>query len=202
MAFETYLRSKETFVFGLDNVIYPVKDYHLQIYYLFSGFMEYTEMMNAKSLLDFMQLTYATEGETGIFEKTARAFNIDFKYKENFDRLFETAMLPLKLLPYQQVLTFLQAIVTERKPVYLLAPGDPQVQLNKIKQLEWYGLETYLKVYFTDEIAEMPSAAIFEFLQQENRFKAEDTLYVGNALSAQQLAQHAGIEFLPVYKLL
>ena len=35
--------SKKAFIFELDNVLYPEKDYLLQVYYLFASFLEYTE---------------------------------------------------------------------------------------------------------------------------------------------------------------
>ena len=35
---------KKAFVFELDNVLYPEKDYLLQVYYLFASFLEYSEV--------------------------------------------------------------------------------------------------------------------------------------------------------------
>ncbi|MGF1926134.1 MAG: haloacid dehalogenase, partial [Bacteroidia bacterium] len=121
MAFETYITEKRAFIFGLDNILFPEKDYLLQVYYLFSEFMEYTEQLNAKEMTSFMQEMYVKQGSNSIFEKTASKFDIPSKYKSNFEMLHENARLPLKLLLYQKILDLLQEITIERKEIYLLA---------------------------------------------------------------------------------
>lgn len=201
-AFETYIAPKSAFIFGLDDVLYPEKDYLLQVYYLFAEFMEYTEQITAKSITSFMQSEYSNHGSVNIFEKTAAKFDIPAKYKSNFELLHETARLPLKLLPFQNVLSFLQEIVIERKAIYLLVTGNPLMQLNKIKQLEWHGLEKYLKVYFVEEVEPSLSAISIDLILEQNKLEKENILYVGNEILEEQAALTSGIDFLFVTKLL
>ncbi len=202
MAFETYIAPKRAFIFALDDVLYPEKDYLLQVYFLFSEFIEYSTQLNAKNILAFMQQEYSHHGNVNIFEKTAAKFDIPEKYKSNFELLHENARLPLKLLLFRNILSFLQQIVIERKEIYILVTGKPIVQLNKIKQLEWHGLEHYLKVYFSEEIEPSLSEKSLDFLIRENKLKMEDTLYIGNDAVAQKAAMTAGVDFLFVEKLL
>lgn len=190
------------FIFGFDNILYPEKDYLLQVYYLFSEFMEYTEQLDAKDITDFMQLEYANHGQVNIFEKTAAKFNIPQKYLYNFDLLHENARLPLKLLPFQKILSFLQEIVIERKAIYLLVTGKPLMQINKIKQLEWHGLEKYLKVYFSEEFEPSLSSNSIDFIVEQHKLNKEEILYIGNEIEEQEVARKAGIEFLYATKLL
>nr|MBP8067770.1 hypothetical protein [Pedobacter sp.] len=107
-----------------------------------------------------------------------------------------------KLLLFQNILSFLKEVVIERKEICILATGKPMVQLNKIKQLEWHGLEHYLKVYFSEEIEATLSEKSLDFLIRENKFKMEDILYIGNDAVAQKAAMTAGVDFLFVEKLL
>lgn len=151
MSFDKYLKAKKALIITLDDAIYPEKDYLLQVYYLFSEFMAYTEQFDAKLMLDFMKAEFELHGNKDIFLKTAAKFGIANKYEHNFDLLHETARLPLKLLMYQNVLLLLQEVVVERNKIILLADGNPAVAINKIKQLEWHGLGEYLQVYFTAE---------------------------------------------------
>jgi len=202
MTFETYIAPKSAFIFSLDDVLYPEKDYLLQVYYLFSEFIEYSTQLNAKNILAFMQQEYSNHGHVNIFEKTAAKFDIPEKYKSNFELLHENARLPLKLLLFRNILSFLQEVVIERKEICILATGKPMVQLNKIKQLEWHGLEHYLKVYFSEEIEATLSEKSLDFLIRENKFKMEDILYIGNDAVAQKAAMTAGVDFLFVEKLL
>ena len=48
MKYQEHINTKQAFVFGLDDVLYPVKDYQLQVYYLFAQFIEYGEQIDAQ----------------------------------------------------------------------------------------------------------------------------------------------------------
>ena len=202
MAFEDYIKNKKAFILGLDNVLYPENDYLLQVYYLFAEFIEYSEQLNAKAILVFMQQEFESHGIVNIFEKTAVQFNIPKKYKDNFILLHQNARLPLKLLLYQQVLSFLQEVVIERKDIFLLIDGDPIQQLNKIKQIEWHGLEKYLKVYFADEFEPKPSQKSLQYIIDQNQLAKQELLMVGFSAADEEYAINAGIDFLFVTNLL
>lgn len=202
MGFNEYIKDKESFIFELDDVIYPTKDYLLQVYYLFAQFVEYAEQINASEIVEGMQKIYARDGNEGIFEKTATQFNIPEKYKVNFDLLFLSARLPLKLLMFNEVLAFMQEIVLERKKIFLLIDGDPAMQLNKIKQIEWNGLAQYLTVYFTAEIAPKPSVLALQQLIEEHSLHKKTMLMIGENEIDMTCAAEAGVDFLQVHKLL
>mgnify|MGYP003581104668 CR=1 FL=1 len=76
MSFEKYLNNKNAFIFELDNVLYPEKDYLLQVYYLYAQFIEYGEQISATEILKYMEAVYLTEGKETVYELTARHFNI------------------------------------------------------------------------------------------------------------------------------
>ncbi|WEK18084.1 MAG: HAD hydrolase-like protein [Candidatus Pedobacter colombiensis] len=199
MIFEKYLQEKDSFIFELDNVIFPEKDYFLQVYYLFAQFMEYGEQLNAAELLKYMQEIYVDEGADHVFAKTAEKFNIPEKYKVNFDMLLLSVRLPLKLLIYNEVLSFLQSIVLERKQIFLLVSGNPGMQLNKIKQTEWNGLEKYLTVFFTEEFE--PEQDALKLIIEKQELKKDTVLLIGNSKFAKNSALKCKIEYLIVNEL-
>ena len=141
------VKDKQIVIFELDDVLFPSKDYLLQVYYLFAQFIEYAQQKNAQSILDFMRSEYESSGTNKLFEKTAQKFELSDTYQHNFDLLHQTARLPLKLLLYNSMLKFLQELVVDRKQIYIVTSGNPEQQLNKIKQTEWNGLEKYLTVH-------------------------------------------------------
>src|SRR5476649_1698357 len=102
---------KEAFVFELDNVIYPEKDYLYQVYYLFASLLEYSELINAKDVTDLMIDTYIARGKDAVFDAVKEKFGIDEKNRINFHHLLHTVKLPLKLLVYKNVLDLMQEIV-------------------------------------------------------------------------------------------
>lgn len=202
MDFKKYLTDKKTYVFGLDDVVYPQKDYLLQVYYLFSEFLSYTEQLDASKILAFMKREYEHNGANEIFEKTAMEFSIDDKYKTNFELLHQNARLPLKLLLYKNILEFLQAIVLEKKDVFLLVDGDPLQQLNKIKQMEWHDIGQHLKVYFTAEFGPKPAKESVEFIMREHQLQKQDILLIGNDAVDESFAAKIGVDYLPLKKLM
>lgn len=196
MTSEKYVQEKQFFIFELDNVIYPEKDYLLQVYYLFAQFIEYGAQLSAVDILKYMQGTYLEEGEKDIFVKTAAKFNIPDKYKVNFDMLLNSVRLPLKLLIYDEVLKFLQAIVLERKQIFLLVSGNPAMQLNKIKQTEWNGLEQYLTVFFTEEFE--PEQDALKLIIEQQQLDVSKALLVGTSSFTEQSASKCNVDYLNV----
>ncbi len=187
---------KEAFIFELDDVLYPEKDYLYQVYYLFTAFLEYTELINAKEATAFMIDTYLSEGKDAVFARLKEKYNIDGKYLQNFNHLNNTAKLPLKLLLYQDMLTFLQDIVVDRKKIFILTNGNPEQQLNKIKQVEWNSLEKYLICYFANEIKPKPETDTIDLIIQEHNLQRRNIVMIGNAAIDIACADAAGIDFI------
>ncbi|TCD10593.1 haloacid dehalogenase [Pedobacter frigidisoli] len=173
-----YVKDKQIVIFELDNVLYPENDYLLQVYYLFAQFVEYTEQKLATSVLEFMRTEFEENGAGQLFEKTAAQFGIDKKYQYNFDLLHQNARLPLKLLLYKNMLEFMQELVLDRKQIFIVTAGNPEQQLNKIKQTEWNGLEKYLTVYFSEELNQS-KVEIFQNILNSNNLSVNNALVVG-----------------------
>jgi phosphoglycolate phosphatase-like HAD superfamily hydrolase len=187
-------KRKKAFIFELDNVLYPEKDYLYQVYYLFAALMEYTELLDAKTATDVMVDTYNSEGKDRVFDRLKEKINVDEKYRENFNQLLLTAKLPLKLLLYENMLTLLQEIVIDRKKLFIVTNGDPQQQLNKIKHTEWHGLEVYLTAYFADEIAAKPEPDTIDRLLKEHDLLRRDVLMIENSETDRLCADVCGID--------
>lgn len=189
---------KKAFVFELDDVIYPEKDFLFQVYYLFASFLEYTELIDAKAVTDLMISTYIEGGKDKVFDAVKEKFGIDEKYRINFQHLLLTVKLPLKLLVYRNVLDMMQEIVVDRKKLFIVTNGNPAQQLNKIKQTEWNGLEPYLTCYFADEIAPKPEPDIIDLLLKEHNLQRRDILMIENAETDRLCAQNCGIDAINV----
>jgi len=189
-------KRKKAFIFELDNVLYPEKDYLYQVYYLFAALMEYAELIDAKAATDVMVNTYNAEGKDVVFDRLKKKMNVDGKYRENFNRLLQTAKLPLKLLLYENMLTLLQEIVIDRKKLFIVTNGDPQQQLNKIKHTEWHGLENYLTAYFAEEIAAKPEPDAIDRLLKDHNLLRRDILMIENSETDRLCAEVCGIDYI------
>ncbi len=196
LTFEKINKQAKAYIFELDQVLIPQKDYDLQVFYLFSQFMEYVEpSINAKILLEAMTERYKDHENEGMFESISKQFNLKPVYEENFDLLFTKAQLPLKLLLYKQSLAFLNFLNEQQKQIFILTMGNPVVQLNKIKQTEWHGLEKVLKVYFCDEYAPKPDAKSLEILLNENELTASEVIFIGSNMEDESFAKNANVNY-------
>lgn len=143
----------KVYLFELDDVLYPKREYVLQVYYLFSNFVEYTVGKPiAKDILNSMKNYYEKKGEDGNIEQVIADFELEESIKENFERLYANAQLPLKLELYPSSILYIGDLISQGKEIGLLTKGNPVEQLNKIRQMNWKGLDRYMKVYFWDEL--------------------------------------------------
>ncbi|MXV16310.1 HAD hydrolase-like protein [Hufsiella ginkgonis] len=189
--------AKKAFIFELDNVLYPERDYLLQVYYLFANFIEYTEgFPPAADLTSFFKTSLDHHGAAGIFDRALAAFALDEKYRRNFGLLHQTARLPLKLLLYKPMLELLQEIVVDRKKIFLVTDGDPGQQLNKIRQIEWHGLEKHLTVYFTAETNPKPETDVLNMILAQHNILRKELLIIGTLKVDEEFADAAGIDYL------
>ncbi len=187
---------KKAFIFELDDVLYPEKDYLFQVYYLFANLLEYTEFIDAKTTTDLLVNSYMTKGREADFDILKEKLNVNEKYRERLNNLMITAKLPLKLLLYKNMLNLLQDIVIDRKKPFIVTNGNPEQQLNKIKQTEWHGLENYLTVYFADEVIAKPEPDLIDLLIKDHNLDRRDLLMIENSDTDRLCAEVCGIDYV------
>lgn len=199
MAVEQYIPdTAKAAIFELDDVIYPKRDYLLQVYYLFAQFLEYTEAHPpASELVDFLKKSYEHHGEEGLFAKAMAVFGIPSHYEENFDRLHRQAQLPVELLLYPEVEQLMQGLRDAGTPIVVYTPGEPLMQLNKLKHIKWNGLDRVLRAYFRDELVQRGQEPMAYLLGQLGIADTQ-TVYVGKNGAPEGYAGH----HLPISTLL
>jgi FMN phosphatase YigB (HAD superfamily) len=193
---------KKAFIFELDDVLYPAKDYYFQIYYLFANLLEYTELNSAAKTTDLMIDTYIQKGEGEVFNTIAAELNVDEKHRKNLEIMLLTSRLPLKLLLYKNMLSFMQEVVLDRKKLFIVTNGNPQQQLNKLRQVEWHGLEPYLICYFADESLPKPEPDVLHLLMQEHNLERRDLIMIEGSDTDKLCAEACGIDYLNVKEII
>jgi FMN phosphatase YigB (HAD superfamily) len=193
---------KKAFIFELDDVLYPAKDYYFQIYYLFANLLEYTELNSAAKTTDLMIDTYTQKGEGEVFNTIATELNVDEKYRKNLEIMLLTSRLPLKLLLFKNMLSFMQEVVLDRKKLFIVTNGNPQQQLNKLRQVEWHGLEPYLICYFADESLPKPEPDVLHLLMQEHNLERRDLIMIEGSDTDKLCAEACGIDYISVKEII
>ena len=95
-------KRKKAFIFELDNVLYPEKDYLFQVYYIFAGLLEYTTLAGAGTITDALVSAYLDRGKTFAFDGLKEKLGVDEKYGVKLQELMVVAKLPLKLLLFKK----------------------------------------------------------------------------------------------------
>src|SRR5690606_345739 len=107
----------------------------------------------------------------------AETFAIDQKYKVQFERMHLTAQLPAKLFLYQTMFNLMHEASQKGKQLLIFTAGNPTMQLNKLRHIEWNGLDKEVKVYFEEELRSKGHEP-FNYLLVENGLKKENVLYI------------------------
>jgi len=171
-------QDKKLYLFEVDDVLFPKKDYLLQIYYLFAQFVEFTESRAvATEMVNYMKETYEERGEDGIYESTAKKFQFTTDYSENFERLMVNAHLPLKLLLFNEIKLLFASIIERGSKIAILTKGNPALQLNKLKHIDWQGFDRNVKIYFVDELS-FRNIQPFSYIASENHITESDLIFI------------------------
>lgn len=192
----TSILPKKAIILDLDDVLYPKRDYLLQVYYLFANFIEFS-LLNppAGELLAYLKEQYEANGGNGLFDRAATQFPEIEMYRENFDRLHHQAQLPLKLLLFPEIAALIHHFRAGQKEVFILTAGDPLMQLNKIRQIDWQGMEKKVKVYFEDELQFRGQDPLL-YILEEHGLQAGEVAYIGLSEAVIRQARQAGIEII------
>lgn len=187
---------KKAFIFELDDVLYPAKDYYYQIYYLFANLLEYTELNSAAKTTEQMINTYNEKGAGEVYNELVAKLKVEEKYRDKLEIMLLTSRLPLKLLLYKNMLSFMQEVVTDRKKLFIVTNGNPQQHLNKLRQIEWHGLEPYLICYFADESTPKPEPDVLHLLMTEHNLERRDLIMIAGSETDRLCAEACGINYL------
>lgn len=189
---------KTAFIFELDNVLYPEKDYCFQAYYLFAGYLEYLDLIDAKEATDLMVDTFNQKGKDAVFAAVQEKYQLKDNYHIHFNFLMNTANVPLKLLLYQNMLELMQNIVVDRKKLFIVTNGNPEQQLNKIKHTQWHGLERYLVCYFADEVVAKPEPDVIHNILRDHNLQRRDIVMIGNSDNDLLCAEACRVDYMNV----
>lgn len=188
-------KNYKALVLDLDNTIYPEKDYLFQVYYLIGQFVEFQEGVSREQVTQFLVNEFMANGRDHIFDKMIAHFELPETYLENCFRLLRTAKIPLPLLIFEDMLIRLQEAFEVGLQLFVLTNGHPEQQLNKIKHLEWHGLDQHIKCYFCNEIAPKPAPDAMLKLLADHQLLPSEVLFLGDANIDEACAMAAGVDF-------
>lgn len=190
------------FIFDLDNTIYNEEDYLFQAYKVICERYSALEPgQDQRSLFDLMIKLYYQEGRDKLFDRFLETTGSDKSYMDHFLRILRTFKPEKPLLPDETVRKFLHKLAEKKKNIYVLTNGNPQQQRNKIRHIEWDGLEKHISFIFAEEIGRKPSpAGVLHILKISGTGK-ESAIFIGDKETDRICAEEGGVQYLDIRKL-
>lgn len=196
------LRGFELFIFDLDNTIYDEEDYLFAAYRNISDKLsqEYPAF-SSRELHTILLDLYMKEGREKLFDKflsnTGLGKNllpICLSILRNFR--------PDRLIPiFDETRDILRALKSSGKIIFVLTNGNPEQQKNKIRSLEWEGLDEGITFILADEIEPKPSPAGVLHILERSGISADKSLFIGDSITDQLCAERSGIQFIDIQEL-
>jgi phosphoglycolate phosphatase-like HAD superfamily hydrolase len=187
------------YIFDLDNTIYKEEDYLFQAYKAIAArFAEIIPDQSKNELFRILKDIYLKEGREKLFDKFLKMVSLDNSYLPDCLKILRS-FVPEKPLEInkevKKVLTYLKG---QKKSVFILTNGNIVQQKNKIKHIQWDGLDKQIGFVFANEIEPKPSpAGVFHILEITG-IQVEKTIFIGDSDIDQACAQNSGIRYLDV----
>jgi hypothetical protein len=61
--------------------------------------------------------------------------------------------------------------------IAILTKGNPALQLNKVKHIDWQGFDKNVKIYFIDELS-FRNIEPFSYIASENQITESDLIFI------------------------
>jgi FMN phosphatase YigB (HAD superfamily) len=193
---------KKAILLDIDNVLFPKQDYLIQVYYMFANLLEFTEGKQVGlQMTQFMKTHLLQQGELGVFEAACNEFGFSSSFANQFDRLHYQAQLPVPLLLYPKLKTWLLEWMENGTFICLYTDQDPALQLNKLKHLEWpTRLAQNVQVYFEKELTFRGLHPI-EYLLDQFKLNASDVVFISDGNQIPMGIQQSSIETVSIQSL-
>lgn len=190
------------FIFDLDNTIYNEEDYLFQAYKVIcERFSRLEPGLDKKSLFDLMIKIYHQEGRDKLFDRFFETTGSDKSHMDHFLRILRTFTPEKPLLPDKTVREFLHMLVEKKKNIYVLTNGNPQQQRNKIRHIEWDGLEKHISFIFAEEVGRKPSPAGVLHILKTSGIGNKSAIFIGDKETDRICAQEGGVQYLDIKEL-
>ena len=190
------------FIFDLDNTIYKEEDYLFQAYIAIARkfakeFPEYNEQYLFQILID-LQLKY---GREKLFDRFLIKINLDSSYIPICLNILRSFKPEKKIEVNETVKTILSNLKNLKTPVFILTNGNVMQQKNKIKNINWGGLDNYLHFVFASDIEPKPSSAGVEYILNKSGTGKDKAVFIGDSEVDQLCAENSGIDFISINNL-
>jgi phosphoglycolate phosphatase-like HAD superfamily hydrolase len=187
------------FIFDLDNTIYKEEDYLFQAYRAIAEYFNtILPSCSINDLFSILKILYQKQGREKLFDKFLDSIRLDSSYLPECLKILRSFNPTKPLETDKTVKKLLVSLKSHYKPVFVLTNGNVVQQKNKIKNIEWGGLDQSIHFVFANEIEPKPSAAGVEHIIRISGIEKNKTVMIGDSEIDFNCAMNSGITYFDV----
>jgi FMN phosphatase YigB (HAD superfamily) len=184
-------------LFDLDNTIYDESDYLYPAYKEIAIDSEVRFGIDQSTMYNFLKSNFETSGRVNLFNKMIGTYSLPEYYLENCLFILRNIKLQKPLEIHPHVHQLLVDSIHCSKTICVITNGNPQQQKNKIKQINWQGLDSKIRFILANEFIPKPNPSSFK----ETNIKQTElsqTVYIGDSNTDEEFAANIGIAFIHI----
>ncbi len=187
------------FIFDLDNTIYNEEDYLFQAYSaICDRFAGMAQGHDKNSLFRLMMKIYRQEGREKLFDKFLSRSGIGEGYLEECLKILRSFNPEKQIEIYPKSEKILRILIEKDKQIFVLTNGNPGQQRNKIRNLQWKGLDEKITFILANEIESKPSPEGIWHIQKLTGIKKDKTVFIGDSPIDHECASRGEINFINI----
>lgn len=184
------------FIFDLDNTLYCENDYLFAAYHQVAKNIQKNYKIPESIISDFLKQSFLEYGRQNLFKRLLEHFELPDYKLDSFLTELRTVEISPKIKLNKDTLNNLNDLVRKNKKIFVLTNGNLIQQQNKIKNIDWKGLESNIKFYFANLYQPKPSGISLDILISENNFERRNCLMIGDQEIDKQCALNSNVDFL------
>jgi phosphoglycolate phosphatase-like HAD superfamily hydrolase len=187
-------------IFDLDNTIYNETAYLFHAYEEIAKQIEKDFAVESSKLSHFLKITFEKSGRKDLFNLMISEFSLPDSCLSMCLSILRNIEVPDQLEIFPVVLQFFYDSVDSSKKLFVITNGNPDQQRNKIRQINWHGMDSNISFIFANETHPKPNPFSFQ-LTSIGKNELNTTVFIGDSLSDQQFAENIGIDFIYIHQL-
>ncbi|HPJ58661.1 MAG TPA: HAD-IA family hydrolase [Bacteroidales bacterium] len=187
------------FIFDLDNTLYNERDYLFGAYSkIAADISSLYPSLSEDDLSENLKNIFLTEGRTNLFDKFLEMNNLEGELLDDCLNVLRNYKAEKNIALNPRMREFLIYLRDKGKTLFVLTNGNPVQQRNKIRSINWNGLDENIEFIFADELEPKPSPEGLFYILKNTRTGKDDAIFIGDRDSDRECAANGGITFLGI----
>ena len=185
----------DAYFFDLDDTLYPETSYLFPAYKEIAKYVAKKYNLDSKELYHFLEERFLECGRNKLFNKMNKHFGIPDIEIDEYLKILRNYTPGNKLPLYENMKSLLKKLNGLKKKIFIITNGNVTQQKNKIKNLDWDGIEITDTVY-ANMLKPKPSPTAIKSIIDKYKLTPKECLFIGDALTDKLSAANAGIDFV------